>query len=227
MSEPRLERFDAGLDAVLDDERAAVAPAEPLDRVWSRIAGVAPPAAPKGDPPRPRAAGGWGASKVTAVAAAAFLAGGGAGLVLHAVLQEPATVRVVYVDRPIPAAPPAPAEQGPHEPTSLPLAPQVAPSALRGTRAAASTLQAERALLDEARAALGAGDAGRALALLANHEHRFAQAQLVEEREALTVVALVNAGRYGEARAQADRFRAKRPLSLFLPTINAALASIP
>jgi hypothetical protein len=50
---------------------------------------------------------------------------------------------------------------------------------------------------------------------------------LREEREALAVKAFVLAGRGDEARARADKFRAKYPASLFLPAIESSLRSIP
>jgi hypothetical protein len=82
-------------------------------------------------------------------------------------------------------------------------------------------------LLDEARAALVQGTADRALGLLNRHAARFPTAILAEERDAMEVEALVATGRIAEARALADSFRAQRPNSLFLATVNSAIASIP
>jgi hypothetical protein len=92
---------------------------------------------------------------------------------------------------------------------------------------ALSSLRAEREVLDRARSALSGGDATAALALLDRHTTEFPQALLAEEREALAVQALVIGGRYDEARARAARFRAAWPGSLFLPAVEASLASIP
>src|ERR1019366_7983048 len=114
----------------------------------------------------------------------------------------------------------------------LPSVPPVA-SGAPSTHAAApaidasSSLSAERELLDRTRAALTAEDPDRALSLLSDHARRFARPQLGEEREALAIQALANAGRYDEARERGARFRAARPNSLFLPAVDATLASIP
>jgi outer membrane protein assembly factor BamD (BamD/ComL family) len=82
-------------------------------------------------------------------------------------------------------------------------------------------------LLDEARTALSAGNTDQALASTDMHARRFAHPQLGEEREALGIQALVGGGRYDEARARAARFRAMWPNSLFLPAVDASIASIP
>jgi hypothetical protein len=90
-----------------------------------------------------------------------------------------------------------------------------------------SSLSEERALLDSARVALGAGDGERALAIAETHQRRFARPQLAEEREAIAIQALVVAGRFGEARARAVRFHENSPDSLFAPAVDASVASIP
>jgi outer membrane protein assembly factor BamD (BamD/ComL family) len=88
-------------------------------------------------------------------------------------------------------------------------------------------LDAERALLDDARSALGQGDAARALGVLERHERQYPHPLLGEERDALLVQALVRAGRYTEARSRADAFRRRAPNSLLLPAVDAAIGSIP
>jgi hypothetical protein len=89
-------------------------------------------------------------------------------------------------------------------------------------------LDAERALLDAARAALVSGDADTALRLLERHTRAYAAHPLLgDERDALFVQALVRAGRYDEARARAEALRRKAPDSLFLSAVDAALATIP
>jgi len=50
---------------------------------------------------------------------------------------------------------------------------------------------------------------------------------LGEERDALTVEALVGAGRYDEARSLADAFHRRSPDSLFTTTVSSAIRSIP
>jgi hypothetical protein len=173
------------------------------------------------------------------MAIGAFVAGGAIGGVvgaeLHARLAEPA-VRIVYVERapaPIASAEPAPA----NPPASSSVA-AAAPSATApiarvvavppaSASPPSSQLDAERLALDHARAKLTSGDGAGALELLAKHEHDFAHPWLAEEREALSVQALVKAGRYVEARARAEEFRRRAPNSLFLPAVDAAIESIP
>lgn len=43
----------------------------------------------------------------------------------------------------------------------------------------------------------------------------------------MEVEALVNAGRYVDARSRADAFHARSPKSLFTATVDSAIASIP
>jgi hypothetical protein len=110
-----------------------------------------------------------------------------------------------------------------------PMAP--AGSAQAGTRPLSghhpSGLTEERMLLDEARAGLIQGEADRALERLELHRARFAEGQLNEERDAMLVEALVLAGRYDEARQHAGAFQTQSPSSLFLPTVESAIAKIP
>ena len=83
-----------------------------------------------------------------------------------------------------------------------------------------ANLAAERALLTEARTAMQASDAPRALAILDDHAHRFPRGQLAEERDALRVAALWLAGDRAAARRHADDFARHHPGSLFLPSVQ-------
>jgi len=115
----------------------------------------------------------------------------------------------------------------PHSSASSIVHPRHEAGAARGPHASSMTLAAERAVLDDARRRIAAGDGPAALAVLAEHERRFPHPQLAEEREALAIQALANAGRYAEARARADRFRRSVPGSVYLDTIDITLRSIP
>ncbi|MBX3190468.1 MAG: hypothetical protein KF819_25940 [Labilithrix sp.] len=84
---------------------------------------------------------------------------------------------------------------------------------------------AERRLLDAARTALARGDHAAALASIDDHVKRYAGGRLVEEREALRVRTLADAGRADEARAAAARFKARWPRSVLLPAVEAAAQS--
>jgi hypothetical protein len=231
MSNPPLEPIDPELAALVDAERRAEPPVASLERVWSRLALGAPPGGGRGHAGG-GAGRGWLAAHAAPVAAGAFVAGAVAGAAGYAALQAPPPARIVYVDR---AAPPVQvaASVGPTDlpPVAAPL-PSAAPTDRPATRAssaggASSSISAERVLLDDARAAVASGDAARALSLVDEHARRFPRAQLWEEREALAIQALVHARRYDEARARGARFRASAPNSLFLPAIDASLASIP
>jgi hypothetical protein len=88
-------------------------------------------------------------------------------------------------------------------------------------------LARERAILDQARARIAAGEPVRALDFVERHERRYPQGALSEEREALAVNALVTVGRYREAAQRGEAFRTRYPQSLLTPSVEAALAAIP
>jgi hypothetical protein len=125
-----------------------------------------------------------------------------------------------------PAAAPAPSEPLlPEAPAPVTHA-QPAPS--RGPRTAAparslpaSRLAAEAALVVEARRALRAGDAGRALSQLEGARAELAGGALVQEREALTIEALSRLGRGPAAAARADAFLRAYPRSPHASAVRA------
>lgn len=80
---------------------------------------------------------------------------------------------------------------------------------------------------NNARAKLAGSDTTRTLELLEEHSRLFPRGQLVEEREALAVQALVLANRYDEARARATTFRERWPQSVYLPSVDMTIRSIP
>jgi hypothetical protein len=171
------------------------------------------------------------------VAIAAFVAGAAVGAAIYAALSKPSAPAVVYVDRPLllglspPIPPSAPASSiaGAASPVLPGSAGKAGPLSSPATASAStlSQLEAERALLDEARAALLHGDPAESLQRLARHRRAFANPRLGEERDAMCVEALVKAGRSSEARAQAAAFHRRWPSSLFSATVDSALASIP
>lgn len=248
MSREDLEPLDAEIERLLGTERRAPAPSESLDRVWKRVAisvaagGASGQGSPGGAGPAV-ASSGWLGRNARAAVLAAFALGGASGAALVVALRPAVAARVVYLDRPV-AGRNGKAEEisgvaRQAEPSSLPAATSSAsvaaslqPVPLPPVRSIASpsssaSLAAERLLLDQARAALSAGNTDQALASTDLHARRFAHPQLGEEREALGIQALVGGGRYDEARARAARFRAAWPNSLFLPAVEASVASIP
>ncbi len=95
-------------------------------------------------------------------------------------------------------------------------------SALASARPdSAGTLEAERALLDIARTALGRGDGANALRATDEHGRKFPRGILAEEREAMSIQALRLLHRDDEAEARLARFRGRFPSSLIRPALEA------
>lgn len=103
-------------------------------------------------------------------------------------------------------------------------APTPAPSA---SVAKTDTLPRERALLEVARTAFGKNDAQGTLDALDRHRNEFPDGKLSEERDALTIEALVEAGKNDEARARGRQFHLSYPDSILRPAVDDALKSIP
>ena len=98
--------------------------------------------------------------------------------------------------------------------------PRLAPSAEH-------TLQGERLLLDEARAALGRADGAAALRATTTHAQRYPQGLLAEEREAIAIQALLLVPRYDDARQREAAFEHQYPHSMLLQAVRASVQSIP
>jgi hypothetical protein len=116
-------------------------------------------------------------------------------------------------NKPEPSTPPTPTPS-----TSTPEAPPPETPEQQQAR-----LAAERGILAEARAALAGGNAQRALVVLEAHRDRHPTGALLEEREALTVIALARGGSKEAAAARAEQFRAQFPASLFADAVADAL----
>ncbi|MCB9788831.1 MAG: hypothetical protein H6744_19300 [Deltaproteobacteria bacterium] len=86
---------------------------------------------------------------------------------------------------------------------------------------AVADLDAERRLLDAARASLAGGAAGDALVSVRAHGRRFPGGLLVEEREQLRVRATAALGRAEEAARLRDAFLARWPRSVYRPALEA------
>jgi len=108
----------------------------------------------------------------------------------------------------------APVPRTPRESSAAPLA---APQPSVG-----ADVRRELALLEAARSTLET-DPGRALVLLEQDAQESPHGTLVIERELLVIQALARAGRLGEAKAQAARFRAAHPESLYEERITRVL----
>jgi hypothetical protein len=120
---------------------------------------------------------------------------------------------------PSPAAVEPPPADGP-PPAGAPPA-RTAPGAHRSVRSPARRLGDETMLIKDARQALRAGDAARALRLLEESRRLFPSGVLQQERERLAIEALVKAGRAAEASARATAFLRKYPDSPHASEIRA------
>lgn len=239
------EEVDPRVLALLREPRTA--PAGARDRVRARLALVVPGMGQGGTghgggtgngAGAPHAGGSLGSGRWLAGLAkpvaivTAFTAGGAGGFALHAAITRPAPPTVVYVDRvvsapapvPLPSSPPAPAPSATPQPTA---AATMSTSQTPPAPSGASQLAAERLLLDQARAALIAGEPDRAILSLEQHQHRFLNPLLGEERDAMRIEALAQAGRMDEARTRASAFRRTYPTSLFLSTVDSAVGTNP
>jgi ElaB/YqjD/DUF883 family membrane-anchored ribosome-binding protein len=201
-----------------------------LRAVEARIALTAPSTSSQAPvQPAPRAAMPFVASHPWGSLAAALAV----GVVLVASMPRAPEVRVVPGPATVsaPSAVTAPVTPSSWTPVPVPVpaaSPAPAPSHASAPPATGGQeLAAESAILDIARAAIARGEADHALTAVERHRASFPHGVLSEERDALTVKALVLAGMGAEARAQAAKFRAAYPDSLFLPALESALKSIP
>jgi hypothetical protein len=197
--------------------------------------------------PATSAAPALGSWKLGALLAASLVGGAAVGAAAHARWSSP---RTVYVDRQEPvalasvpgpaaaatasapsasASPTDPAAQSPRLPSGTPPSARERLPAPRPPLPPASApardapLERERTLLDMSRTALARGDAAAALASLDTHAREFPRGQLAEEREVMTIQALVATRRLSEARQRAAAFRTTYPASALLPVIDEAV----
>jgi hypothetical protein len=120
------------------------------------------------------------------------------------------------LDAPAPAPVTAP-EPAPVVPRSLAKKTPVKPSA---SATQAVDLERELALLSDAKAALGRGDAAGALAGLARHRRDFPRSSFGPERDFLRMTALCELGRRDEAREMAADFLERHPDSALRPRVE-------
>jgi hypothetical protein len=209
--------------------------------------GPGTPAAPPGA--GPGAAKGLARALSTRVPAWSLLASFVAGGVIAVAVTRPApsksanheaTIAIqVSTATPIaPVTPPAPTMSAPviaavpvasaapavNSPPSARPAPAIASTR---TDNSSSALEAERALLDVARTALGRGDGANALRATEEHGRKFPRGILSEEREAMSIQALRLLHRDDEAEAQLGRFRGRFPSSLIRPALEAPEGGAP
>jgi len=100
-----------------------------------------------------------------------------------------------------------------------------APVAPEPTASATSSMPSELAALQQARAALGAGDPARALSMLDAYGARFPHGAMTQEAAVLRIEALVRAGDRPAAQRAADAYRRAYPQSPYLDRIRSLLGT--
>lgn len=143
----------------------------------------------------------------------------------------PAASEPVPSPQPPPGAP-APVELRPLTPKVQPARPAPPPthpgsSSLEARRASDDRLAAESQVLGLARAALTEGDVYLSLAMLEQHRRNFPEGQLLPQREALRIEALIASEDYPAALAAANAFRHRFPESLLKLKIDRFIRDLP
>lgn len=204
--------------------------------------GESSPGPPAGAPSAPIATGmAAGPLQSVVVGAIMLTLGLGAGAALHARFGEPRVEVRTVVER-VPAEPAAVAAAPEEVIAAAPVearddvvvapAPSPPPAPRRARREEpreaepapdSDALSRESALLARAQAALARRSPALAIAALREHELRFQEGQLAEERDAIWISAVAASGDAESARRRAERFRARYPASPLLPSIEAAL----
>ncbi len=244
MSDDQLDPLDPDLASLLDAEREILpADGEVKARILTRVErtlGLGGPGSSGGGNGGAPSSGGGGPARAVAgltgkpLALVAFLFGAAAGAGAVAGLRPaspPQIIQVpVFVTAPLPSALPPLAGASAHEAQDVSPPPASASAPARASSDAPGRapgkdvdLAAERAVLEVARNAVGRGQGAAALAALERHAAEFPRGRLAEEREALWIQALQIAGRSAEARARAERFRARFPKSFLRPAVDATL----
>ena len=234
MSQDEGQPLEPDMRALVDRNRHAPEPSAGAQaRVFAALEGVL--GLGGGGPPPGGAPGdvepGAGASSPAARSVrgyrglgAGFVLGAAVGAVAMRALSGPvaaAPVAAAPVERPAPR--PATAVASVQAPPGASEEAIVTPPPSRAQSTSKDDLAAERAILDRARHALEREDGESALSAAAEHERRFPVGLLAQEREAMAVRALAILGRVPEARARAERFRARYPDSLLLPALRSTV----
>jgi hypothetical protein len=235
---PRLDRSSD--DPVLKEALASARRDLPGDaRMNALAAGFAAKLGASGAGGASGASGTSGTSTATTTATGLGAGAKGVGIVASAIVAASA---VWYATRPAPetapASPPPPAITVTHRATptpppvqtsdpiptvsveELPTTPPVASP--RASASAAVPRESDTALLGRAQKELGANPA-RALTLLDEHAKTFPRSGFGQEREVLTIDALLRLGRRGEAESRAAQFATAYPKSAHNRRIDALL----
>ena len=208
---PRLfESADApsGLRDALQKARADLGSDAEVARLGQRLG-------PLLAPPAPATPTGALTAKLGLGALALIVAGGGAWILAaqNTTALSPATAPIAPAATLAPT-PPLPAPSPPIEP-SAPAAASSSGDASPVIKRPAAPPPSEAELLEQARAALKAGDSARALQRASEHARRYPRGVLVQEREVLAIQSLRSLGRDSEAERRAEAFAKSYPGSAF------------
>lgn len=209
---------DLGAERAHTRRRAAAQAGAVVAAVWAALAARSASAA--GAAAAAVRASGWAVRGWLAVAVGgALVAGGFAGGFATGRLtarprdaREPARVATAPAVEPAPPAPTtldaavAPASDAAAAPPAHRPAPTAPPPPATGT-----IHDAERLVLDRARAALQRGLPDEALVALMSHERQFPSGALAEERDVMIIEAYVRAGNADLAQRRIERYRAAYP----------------
>jgi hypothetical protein len=245
MNDPRRWTDEGGESTALERElvgagRDAGPSREQKRKIWGAIAGQAAVAA-TGAGAASASGGAAAATGLTVLKATTIVVLVGAGIVAAtravltpAVPTPPSAAAAAPPPRsppddqpPPPSAPPAPvADPAAARPVKVAHPaprPAAAATAALADNARASQLREESAMILDARRVLRGGDPARALALLDAARARFPAGILVQEREALTIEALVRAGQRALATKRAEAFLRDYPKSPHAADVRSAV----
>ena len=229
--------------AMLDALQTVDSPAADIEtRAWSAVvartaAGDLGPQIPVDASATATASAAGGLAKTLVIVGIAAAIATAIGIGVATTHDDPTPVQRLVGSRvilasPAPAATPEPEPEPELVERQLPVASSVAPEpaptkAIRPrakserafeapTSDGPDALEREMRLMSEARAALGAGDAARAIGLLKDHAKQFPKGAFVLEREVSWITALCALGKTDAARTRADGFlrtHGKHPLA--------------
>lgn len=238
--------------AMLDALQTVDSPAAEIEsRAWSAVvartaAGDLGPTIPADPPAVVPAAAGVGKTVVLVVGAVAVAAAIAVGLATAGDDDEVAPVERL-LGHAAPTMPaPAIAPMAEPEPAIVPepepeIAPAIVPAPTKAPRVRAKTesskpapvddgpdaLEREMRLMSDARAALGAGDAARAIGLLKDHAKQFPRGAFVLEREVSWITALCALGKTDAARTRSDAFLRKHGSHPLAAKVRASCGGTP
>lgn len=153
-------------------------------------------------------------AKLLALGAAVGIAGGGAFLALREEAPAPSVVTAAAapIPQPLlpPVAPPTPAPRVEPKASDQPSTPEPSPGSLRRT---VDPLAQEVAILSRATRELHAGRAASALRAIEEHQRKFPNGVLTQERRAARVQALCALGRHADAAPELERLTRLAPQS--------------